>query len=113
LTEEELKTGLINFAKYPPEDTSFLTTRLWDTYLPRWRDIKAKPKEPLDPEAEKKLIEEINRQSASPALQSHEERDGDKLDYVTLIKNVRMRKGKWQRFSTDQEQRMIDQKKGI
>jgi hypothetical protein len=86
LSEEELKTGLINFAKYPPDDTSFLTTRLWDKYLPRWRDIKAKPKEPRDPEAEKTLIEEINRKSDSPALQPHYERDSDKLDYVTVIK---------------------------
>lgn len=112
LSEEELKTGLINFAKYPPDDTSFLTTRLWDKYLPRWREIKAKPREPVDPEAEKKLIEELNRMSDSPALQPHDERDSDKLDYVTVIKNVRMRKGKWQRFSTDQEQRILDKKKG-
>src|SRR6266851_3478426 len=112
LSEGERKTGLINFAKYPPDDTSFLTTRLWDKYLPRWRDIKAKPKEPLDPEAEKKLIEELNRMSDSPALQSHDEQNSDKLDYFTVIKNVRMRKGKWQRFSSDQEQRMLDEKKG-
>jgi hypothetical protein len=111
LSEDERKAGLINFAKYPPEDTSFLTTQLWDKYLPRWREIKATPKEPRDPEAQKKLIEELNRMSDSPALQPHDERNSDKLDYVTVIKNVRMRKGKWQRFSSDQEQRMLDKKK--
>jgi hypothetical protein len=112
LPEEELKTGLINFAKYPPDDTSFLTTRLWDRYLPRWRETKAKPTEAPDPEAEKKLIQEIKRKSDSAALESHDERDSDKLDYVIITKNVRMRKGKWQRFSTDQERRMLDEKKG-
>ncbi len=112
LSEEERKTGLINFAKYPPEGTSFLTTRLWDKYLPRWRDLKAKRQEPRDPKGEKKLIEELNRMSDSPELQAHDERDSDKLDYFTIIKTVRMRKGKWQRFSTDQEKRMLDQKKG-
>jgi hypothetical protein len=111
LSEDELKTGLINFAKYPPEDTSFLTTQLWDKYLPRWRETKATPKEPRDPEAETKLIEELNRMSDSPELQPHDERNSDKLDYVTVIKNVRMRKGKWQRFSNDQEQRMLDERK--
>lgn len=113
LSREEQKTGLINFAKYPPDDTSFLTTRLWDKYLPRWREIKAKPKEPLDPEAEKKLIEELKQMSDSSELQPHDERDSDKLDYFTVIKSVRLRKGKWQRFSTDQEQRMLDEKKGV
>jgi hypothetical protein len=47
----------------------------------------------------------------SPALQPHDERNSDKLNYVTVIKNVRMRKGKWQRFSTDQEQRILHEKK--
>jgi hypothetical protein len=37
LPDEELKTGLINFATWPPEDKSFLTTRLWDKDLPLWR----------------------------------------------------------------------------
>jgi len=112
LPEEDQKTGLINFAKYPPDDTSFLTTRLWDKYLPRWREIKAKPREQRNPEAEKKLIEELNRMSSSSELQPHEERESDKLDYFTVIRNVKMRKGKWQRFSSDQEQRMLEEKRG-
>ena len=112
LPEEDLKTGLINFAKHPPDDTSFLTTRLWGKYLPRWREIKEKPREPRDPESEKRLIEELNRMSDSPELQPHDERDSDKLDYFTVIKNVRMRKGKWQRFSSDQEERMVEEKRG-
>ena len=111
-SEEELKTGLGNFAKYPPDDTSFLTTRLWDKYLPRWREIKAKPKEPRDPEAERKLLEELKRMSDSPDLQPHDERDSDKLDYFVLMKNVQLRKGKYQRFSTAQERRMLEEKKG-
>jgi hypothetical protein len=109
LPEEERKTGLINFARFPPDDQSFLTTRLWDKYLPLWREIKAKPKAPRDPEADRLLVEEINRMSDSPELQPHNEHDVDKLNYVTVIKNVRMRKGKWQRFSEEQEQRMRDQ----
>jgi hypothetical protein len=42
--------GLIHFAAYPPEDTSFLVTRLWDKYLPDWRKIKAEPRPPMTPE---------------------------------------------------------------
>jgi len=109
LPEAVLKTGLINFAATPPDDTTFLTTRLWDKYLPLWRAIKAKPKTPRDPEADKKLIEELNQMSDSPDLKTHNERDVDKIDYVTVIKDVRLRKGKWRRFSEESEQRMRDQ----
>jgi hypothetical protein len=108
LPEDVLKTGLINFAKAPPDDASFLTTRLWDKYLPRWREINAKPKGPRDPEADKKLIEELNQMSDSPDLKRHDERNIDKIDYVTVIRHVRPRKGKWQRFSEEQEQHMRD-----
>ena len=106
LPEDQRKTGLINFAKCPPDDKSFLTTRLWDKYLPRWREINAQPKAARDPEADKKLVEELNRMSDSPDLQPHGEHDVDKVNYVTVIKNVRMRKGRWQRFSEEQEERM-------
>jgi hypothetical protein len=106
LPDDVLRTGLINFAKAPPDDATFLTTRLWDKYLPRWREINAKPKTPRDPEADKKLVEELNQMSDSPDLKRHNERDTDKLDYLTVIRNVRPRKGKWQRFSEEQEQRM-------
>jgi hypothetical protein len=109
LPEAERRTGLINFAKYPPDDQSFLTTRLWDKYLPRWRDIKAQPQAPRNPEADRKLVEELNRMSDSPELKPHDEHDVDKLNYATVIKNVRVRKGKWQRFSDEQEQRMREQ----
>jgi len=107
--EDILKMGLMNFAATPPDDTTFLTTRLWDKYLPLWRAIKATPKAPRDPVADKKLIEELNEMSDSPELKAHNERDIDKIDYVTVIKNVRVRKGKWRRFSEESEQRMRDQ----
>jgi hypothetical protein len=106
LPDEILRTGLINFAGAPPKDTAFLTTRLWDKYLPRWRDIQAVPKATRDPEADKLLIEEINRSIDSPDLTAHDERDPDKINYVTIIKNVRLKKGKWQRFSDEQIDRM-------
>jgi hypothetical protein len=47
--------------------------------------------------------------SDSPDLKPHAERDPDKINYVTIIKDVKVRKGKWQRFSEEQEQRMRDQ----
>jgi hypothetical protein len=109
LPEEILKTGLINFAAAPPEDTNFLVTRLWDKYLPLWREIRTKRKPRREPEEEKKLLEELKQMSDSPDLTSHDERDSDKLDYCTVIRSVRARKGKWRRFSEESEQRMRDE----
>jgi hypothetical protein len=108
LPEEALREGLINFAAHPPEDASFLTTQLWDKHLPRWRAIAAEPKRERNPEEDKKLIEEINQLADSPDLQPHDEHDVDELGYVTIFRNVRLRKGKWQRFSKEHEQSMRD-----
>lgn len=109
LPEEVLKTGLIHFAAHPPEDAAaFLTTRLWDQHLPRWREIAAAPKAPRDPEEEKRLVEEINRQTDSPELEPHDEEDIDKMDYATVRRRVYPRKGRWLRFSEDQIERMLE-----
>ncbi len=70
----------------------FLITRLWDKYLPAWRDIKEAPKKPRDPEADKKLIEELNQMLDSPDLKPHDKCDPDKVNYVTIIKDVKVRK---------------------
>jgi hypothetical protein len=106
LPEETLKTGLFTFAQTPPEDTSYLVTRLWDKYLPFWRGSKDTPKGPRDPEADRKIIEEINRWVEGPDVQSHDEHDVDKLDHVTITRSVLPRKGRWRRFSEEQERRV-------
>jgi hypothetical protein len=111
LPEDILKTGLILFAAHPPEDTTFLVTRLWDKYLPRWREIKDMPKPPHDPEEEKRLVEEINRQTDSPELQPCDEHDIDKMDYATIRRMVYPKKGRWLRFSEEQIQRISEHEK--
>jgi hypothetical protein len=112
LPEEVLRTGLIHFAAHPPENTTdFLTTRLWDKHLPCWREIVAAPKLPRDPEEEKRLVEEINRQTDSPELEPHNEDDIDKMDYATIRRRVYPQKGRWLRFSEDQIERMVAHEK--
>jgi len=111
LPDDVLKTGLIHFAAHPPEDTSFLVTHLWDKYLPRWREIKDMPKPPHDPEEEKRLVEEINRQTDCPELQPCNEQDIDKMDYATIRRMVYPKKGRWLRFSEEQIQRIAEKEK--
>ncbi|HTV59445.1 MAG TPA: hypothetical protein VMJ93_11300 [Verrucomicrobiae bacterium] len=111
LPADVLKTGLIHFAAYPPDDAGFLTTRLWDKYLPDWRRIRDMPKPVSDPEEEKRLVEEINRQTDSPELQPSDEQDIDRMDYATIRRMVHPQKGRWLRFSEDQIQRILEHEK--
>jgi hypothetical protein len=111
LPEDERNGGLMAFASNPPEDTTFLTTQLWDKYLPRWRSIKASPKRERDPEADRKLVEKLKQLTESPELTSHDENDGDKLSYLTMRRSLKPRKGKWRRFSEETEQRIRDSQK--
>ena len=108
LPEDVLKTGLIHFAAYPPDETGFLITRLWDKYLPGWRAARDRPDPAPDPEAEKQLLELINRQTDSPELQPSDEQDIDKMDYATVRRMVHPKKGRWLRFSEEQIQRMLE-----
>jgi hypothetical protein len=81
-------------------------TRLWDKYLPSWRSFKNQPKEKLDPDDEKKLVEEINQWiDGAPGMHPHNEHTVDKLDHVIIARNVLPRKGRWRRFSEEQEER--------
>jgi len=111
LPDEIFKTGLSNFADHPPEDTSYLVTRLWDKHMPAWRRLAGKPKEPMDPEEEKKLIAQINALSESPELQPHHERDMTKMDYAVVERTIYPKKGKWLRFSEDKVNRALEHEK--
>lgn len=89
LPEAVLKTGLNNFAACPPDDDSFITTRMWNKYLPRWRGMKEEPRRSRDPETDKKLIEELKRMSDAPDVPSGGEAVGmDSADYVALQRAV-------------------------
>jgi hypothetical protein len=108
LPPEVLTTGLSNFAHVPPADSTYLTTQLWDKYLPGWRTMLNRPaKEPMSPDEEKKLVERINRLSQSPELQTHDERDIDNLQYAVVERRMYPKKGKYWRYPEDQMARAV------
>jgi hypothetical protein len=103
LPEEVKRRGLYKFAAFPPDDSSFLVTRLWDTHLPGWRELKAKHKEP-DQSKHKELIAQLNRieqqsQSSDPSARI----SVDETEYMMLIRHVIPQKGKWNRFGPEYE----------
>jgi hypothetical protein len=108
LPPEILKTGLSSFAHVPPGDVTYLTTRLWDKYMPGWQVMLNRPaKEPMSRDEEKKLVEKINRLSQSPDLQTHDERDIDKLQYAVVERRIFPKKGKYWRYPENQMARAV------
>lgn len=106
LPEEIKKEGLHSFADVPPDDMGFLTTRLWDQYLPRWRVLKNKVKKPRDPQEDARILAMVKSLSQSDQLVHHNETDPDKLQYAAISRGIRLIKGKWSRFSQEKSQRI-------
>ena len=104
LPNEVKSCGLFSFASYPPSDTSFLVTRLWDKHLPIWREHAAKPRVPEDKDKQRAIVDQMNRlkkeaQPIDPATRLAPE----DTQFIQLERNVLMRKGKWTRFSPEVE----------
>lgn len=106
LPEEVQRAGLGGFARHPPEDTAYFVTRMWDKYTPRWRTMPP-PADLNDPNYDHKtLVHHIKNLTDSPEVVSHAETDIDKLNYVKLERMIRLRKGKWGKFSEETEKRI-------
>jgi len=88
--------GLYHFAAYPP-DGDYLVTALWDRYLPAWRENKKRKEDTkLTPEAERKLVEHLNRTTSAPTDTSGIEIDEQSADFVSIRRLVPYQRGKWQ-----------------
>jgi hypothetical protein len=102
LPHDVLRRGLMTYAKEPPEDTSFLTTKLWDKYLPNWRKEAARERLSKDlRDALLKLAKKFEEQSTP--LDSGTPYTLKEMGYMTIQKKVCARKGKWRRFSEEVE----------
>ncbi len=79
---------------------------MWDKYTPRWRTMPP-PADLNDPNYDHKmLVHHIKNLTDSPEVVSHAETDIDKLNYVKLERMIRLRKGKWGKFSEETEKRI-------
>jgi hypothetical protein len=114
---EEIKSrGVVSFAFTPPNDTSFLVTRLWDKYMSStWRNIKTKKfdgTDKINPETEKGITEKITRfaKDAKP-VDRNELGNSDDANSMLVKRMVSARKGKWRRFPPEIEnskKRLLD-----
>jgi hypothetical protein len=101
LPDEVKSSGFYKFAQFPPFDTSFLVTRLWDRKGDVWRD-RAKEPPPLDPKNDAKIIAELKRiADAAKASDPNERLSIRDAAFMQISRSVKRYKGKWQRFPND------------
>jgi hypothetical protein len=105
LPNETKEEGLYKFASYPPKDQDFLVAKLWDKYMPKWKERDSTPNKKLDSEASKAIVQELKRfeKEAIPVDPSMRV-DSDKVDQLLIKRKVFVKKGKWKRFSPEVEQ---------
>jgi hypothetical protein len=90
LPEEIREQGVMRFAADPPDDTTFLTTRLHEQFLPGWRK-RHDTKTPT--ESAEKLIREVRDAAEAPT--AAEDVPLDDAQFVLFERRIPVRMGKW------------------
>jgi len=101
LPEDVREQGVVTFATNPPDDTSFLTTRLWDKYLPRWRERGYEPRKPSKADSQRiaALTRAMTESTAPPGIQI----GSDEADAIVFQRMIPIRMGKWRLVSPEVE----------
>lgn len=92
LPEDVRARGLFAFASSPPTEGGFLTTQLWDRFLPAWR---ARSEEPpvRSPETDAKLMAAIEEMADAP--ETSDRVTADDASYVLSKRKIPVSSGKW------------------
>jgi len=87
--------GVMTFVQNPPPNTDFLVTRLWDRFLPRWRQNRVL--EPRSPDMDAKILEAIKEMERAERLTGEAARDVDSDTAGFMMRKLRVpaRRGKW------------------
>lgn len=92
--DEIESVGLMQFAPYPPSDMHNSVTRLWDVYLPGWRELNLEQRRENKLEDTSDIVTRLKRaQTQSIPLGIHV--DSETADYSMISRMARVRKGKW------------------
>lgn len=96
LPQEQKELGLFAIASNPPTDEKFLTTNLWDEYLPAWRKNIEKEK----PSTNKISIDELKKHAEAQQADV-EGFDEESIEHMTLKRSVSKTKGSWYQLPKD------------
>jgi hypothetical protein len=94
LPESVKAQGVMRFAQRPPAEDDYLTTKLWDQFLPKWRE----PHRPASDRAKAKaqaLAKALSDQERPRKTAGQLVKSGPH-DPVAFERHVHARKGKWQ-----------------
>jgi hypothetical protein len=105
LEAAEFKEGTSSFARHPPDDQTFLTTRLWDKHVPKWRD-DPKPVT-INKHLQDAIMQVMKQTAAAPQVVHHNLASVSELRFLSMQGKIPLRKGKYHRYSEDLEQRII------
>ncbi len=104
------REGTTSFARHPPDDQAFLTTRLWDKHVPKWRDEP--PPVKLPKQLQDALMQIMKETRESQEVSPHNVASVSELGYVHMETTIPLRKGKYRRYPEELEQRIIEDEGG-
>jgi hypothetical protein len=90
------KRGVMSFAVYPPNDSSFLTARLWDKHMSSaWREQNPNFTPSGDSKLGKMIQEEMQQLEKASPIADESRFSGDQADTMIIKRMVLPHKGKW------------------
>jgi hypothetical protein len=96
LPEEVRQQGVMRFAHYPPTEGGYLTARLWDHFLPKWRE-NAPRRHDMSEEGQARLLAELKQMTRLAKQEPYSGKvDLDAADVLIVERFVGRRMGKWQ-----------------
>lgn len=96
LTAEVRERGVMKFASEPPDEGDFLTTRLWDRFLPGWRERAKKGDRTLEDVGEAAILDALKpMMDAAKRAGPPSQVDPGSTDQVIISRRVPVRRGKW------------------
>ena len=105
LPEEVRTQGIMKFAHNPPLEGDYLVCRLWDRFLPRWRDNAARRMD-MSNETEKEILERLkDLEEEARRDESARPVDVQTADQVMFERLVPIRRGKWRLVPPEAENR--------
>jgi hypothetical protein len=103
LDDETKSRGIMAFACTPPLDADFLVSRLWDDFLPGWRERNAK--RGLEVPVNQKMTEYFQRMrkalEAAPMSPDEVDFSPSQADILSIKRVVRKKKGQWWQVPKD------------
>ena len=100
LPDADKEGGIMRFADFPPTDNAPLVAEIWGHFGFRSRSHHENPATKMDPEAQKRLADELSAFTKGTTIAPHAT-GPDGGDAVSIARRVSRRKGSWWQIPKD------------